>query len=148
VIAGLTLATTPAELLRAGMEAVSYRLARIYERLKPLAAPEHAIVANGGALLHSPAWLQLTADVFGHDLIALPPKEEASARGAAILALAAAGVLPSLAAAPDPATFPDAHRYRPDPGRHTLYRSALVRGARLERLLYPETGSWDTPPAT
>ena len=146
VIAGLTLATTPAELLRAGMEAVSYRLARIYERLKPLAAAEHVVVANGGALVHSPAWLQMTADVFGHDLIAMPPKEEASARGAAVLALDAAGVMPSLAAVPDPAAFPDAARYLSDPNRHATYRAALVRGARLERLLYPETGSWDTPP--
>ena len=48
VIAGLTLATTPAELVRAGMEAVAYRLARIYERLKPLAAQEHTIAFDHG----------------------------------------------------------------------------------------------------
>ena len=146
VIAGLTLATTPAELLRAGMEAISYRLARIYERLKPLAAPEHTIVANGGALLHSPAWLQMTADVFGHNLVALPAKDEASARGAALLALEASGALPDLATALDPATSPDTTVYAADPYRHATYRAALTRGARLERLLYPDTGSWDEPP--
>jgi gluconokinase len=147
VIAGLTLATTPADLLRAGMEAVSYRLARIYERLKPLAAPEHTIVANGGALLHSPAWLQMTADVFGHNLIALPAKDEASARGAALLALQSSGSVPDLAAALDPATSPDATVYAADPYRHATYRAALTRGARLERLLYSDAGSWDEPPA-
>jgi gluconokinase len=148
VIAGLTLATTPAELVRAGMEAVSYRLARIYERLKPLAASQHTIVANGGALLHSPAWLQIVADVFGHDVIAMPPKEESSARGAALLALEASGVLPSLAAAPDPADALDADLYQPDRARHEIYRAALIRGARLERLMYPEGGAWDERPET
>jgi gluconokinase len=147
VVAGLTLATTPAELLRAGMEAVVYRLARIYERLKPLAAPEHTVVANGAALLNSPAWLQLVADVFGHELIALSAKEEASARGAALLALEAIGVLPDLTRAPDPAAHPDATRYLPDPDRYATYRAALLRGARLERLLYPEGSAWDDPPA-
>jgi gluconokinase len=147
VIAGLTLATTPAELLRAGMEAIAYRLARIYERLKPMAAPRHSIVANGGALLNSPAWLQIVADVFGHEVIALSPKEEASARGAALLALEAVGALATLAQAPDPAEAPEADRYQPDPARHEIYREALKRGARLERLLYPESGAWDERPA-
>jgi gluconokinase len=146
IVAGLTLATTPAELLRAGMEAVAYRLARIYERLKPLVASPHTIVANGGALLNSSAWLQIVADVFGHEVIGLSPKEEASARGAALLALEASGVLPSLAAAPDPVDSPDADRYQPDSDRHEVYRAALIRGARLERLLFPETGAWDEPP--
>ncbi|MGH2617920.1 MAG: gluconokinase, partial [Thermomicrobiales bacterium] len=39
VIAGLTLATRPKHLIRAGMESVAYRLADVYDALQPLAAP-------------------------------------------------------------------------------------------------------------
>ena len=41
VIAGLTLSTRPEHLIRAGMEAVAYRLAAVYDALGPLAAAEH-----------------------------------------------------------------------------------------------------------
>ena len=62
--------TRPEQLIRAGMEAVAYRLAAVYDALRPLAAPEHEIVASGGAILVMPSWLQITADALGHSLIA------------------------------------------------------------------------------
>jgi gluconokinase len=141
VIAGLTLATRPEELVRAAMEAVAYRFARIYDRLAPLALADHEVVANGGAILRSPAWLQIVADTLGHDLRTLPPDAEASARGAALLALAGSGHLPDLAAVPDPITETI---YRPDPARHARYRAGRERQARLEALLFPDGGAWDT----
>jgi gluconokinase len=138
VVAGLTLATRPEHLLRAVMEAVAYRFARLYEALQPLAAPAHEIVANGGAILHSPTWLQIVADALGHEMIASPPDEEASARGAALVALVASGMLPGLTAAPDPAA-PErgATIHQPDPARHHRYREARTRQERLEASLYP-----------
>jgi len=138
VIAGMTLATTPAAIVRAGMEAVAYRMGRIYDRLLPLAAQGHTIVANGGAILGSPTLLQMVADTLGHELIALPPDEEASGRGAAILALHAAGHIPDLVSAPDPAAFADVRVFAPDPVQHRTYQAALARQARLETTLYPE----------
>lgn len=143
VIAGLTLATKQSALVRAGMEAVAYRLGRMYDRLHALVAPDHTVAANGGAILGSPVLLQIVADTLGHELIALPPEEEASARGAAILALHAAGELPSLAAAPDPARLADARVYTPDPARHERYRAAQDRQERLETILFPEGATWD-----
>ncbi|MDP9367063.1 MAG: gluconokinase [Chloroflexota bacterium] len=141
VVAGLTLATGPEALLRAGMEAVAYRFAAIYDRLCPLAEREHAIVANGGAILRSPLWLQIVADTLGHDLLTLDPEAEASARGAALLALEAVGALPDLAAAPDPAE--GGAVYRPDPDRHARYQKGRERQRKLEGLLYSPTGAWD-----
>ena len=76
VIAGLTLSTRPEQLIRAGMEAVAYRLADVYDALRPLASAEHEIVASGGAILVMPSWLQITADALGHTLIASTPGDE------------------------------------------------------------------------
>ncbi|MEA2527865.1 MAG: gluconokinase [Thermomicrobiales bacterium] len=140
VVAGLTLATGPKELLRAGMEAVAYRFALIYEALAPFAAAGHEIVAGGAAILNSPAWLQIIVDVLDHDVLAPPPDEEASARGAAIAALVAIGVLTDLSAAPDPVD--GAVVYRPDRDRHERYRAGLARHVRLEGLLFPDGGAW------
>jgi gluconokinase len=140
VVAGLTLATGAAGLLRAGMEAVAYRFALIYEALAPFAAPGHEIVAGGGAILNSPVWLQIVADVLDREILAPPPDEEASARGAALTALLAIGALSDLHGAPDPAS--GATVYAPDRTRHARYRAALARHVRLESLLFPDGGSW------
>ncbi len=144
VVAGLTLATESRDLVRATMEAVAYRFARIYDRLAPLASPGHEVVANGGAILRSPAWLQIVADTLGHELRTLPPDEEASARGAAVLALVGAGHLPDLRGQPDPVT---ATVYRPDPARHVRYREGLARQSDLEARLFPDGTAWDVPAA-
>jgi len=140
VIAGLTLATRPAELLRAGVEAVAYRLALVYEALAPFAAPGHQIVAGGAAILRSPTGLQIVADVLDHEVLAPPPDEEASARGAALAALVAIGALTDFDAAPDP--LAEADLYTPDPARHARYREGLARHVRLESLLFPDGGAW------
>ncbi len=89
-VTGLHLGTLPVEILRALMEAVAYRLALIHERLAPVAAPGHAVVASGGALLRSPVWTGIVADALGVPMT-LSSETEASSRGAAILALAALG---------------------------------------------------------
>lgn len=96
VIAGLTLATAPRDLIRAGMEAVAYRLASIYDSLAPLAEHEHAIVASGGAILSMPSWLQIIADTLGHAVTAIDPLDETTARGAALMAAVECGSIPSL----------------------------------------------------
>jgi gluconokinase len=134
IIAGLTLATRPEDVLRGAMEAVAYRFARIYDALRPLAAEPHQIVANGAAILNSPSWLQIVADALGHPIVALPPSDEASARGAALMAAVAVGLLPDLAAAPDPAA--GCPVYAPDLARAERYRAGRQRQERLETRLF------------
>jgi len=141
VVAGLTLATRPEHILRAALEAVAYRLAVIYRDLAPLATPDHTVVANGGAILQSPLWLQIVADALGHPLIALPPDDEASARGIAVMALFAAGVIAQLEAIPDPAA--EGLVYDVDPARHARYHAAMERQARLEARLFEREAAWD-----
>ena len=138
VMAGLTLATTPAEVLRAGMEAVAFRFARIYDELRPIASPTHQIIGNGGAIVSSLEWTQIIASALGHEILALPAGDEATARGAALMALRAVGILPDLAAAPDPAKMATA--VQPDRNDYDRYRTARDRQAALEELFYPGQG--------
>jgi gluconokinase len=137
VIAGLTLASKPEQLIRAAMEAIAYRLAAVYDALCPLAAPEHQIVVSGGAILGMPAWLQITADTLGHALTALASDDETTARGAALMAAVGAGVVQSLAAVPDVAI--GTSTYEPDQERHQRYQTGRARQQRLENALV-ETG--------
>jgi gluconokinase len=122
-VAGLGLGTGAVEITRALLESVAFRLAEIYDRLRPLAAAEHVVVASGGALAHSPVWAQILTDALGVP-VALGRDAEASARGAALLALEALGV-------PVPAAPAPVRVLEPSPDRHARYRAARERQQRL-----------------
>jgi len=132
-VVGLTLATQPIDLLRAGLEAVALRFALLADLLGREVPAPHQIVATGGALLRSPAWTQIVADALGQRLVA-SGEAEASSRGAALLALVALGALPNLEAAPASLGA----TYEPDPAHHAVYRAALARQQDLyARLIAP-----------
>ena len=57
------------------------------------------MIASGGALLRSPGWTQMMADVLGRPVLA-STEPEASSRGAALYALERLGALPGLDALP------------------------------------------------
>ena len=122
-IAGLSLDTGAVEVTRALLEAVAFRLADIYDRLRPLAGADHVVVGSGGALGHSAVWAQIITDALGVP-IALGTDAEASARGAALLALEALGQ-------PAPPAPSPARVLLPDPARHARYRTARRRQSRL-----------------
>ena len=122
-LAGLSLDTGGVEIARALLESVAFRLAEVYDRLRPLAAADHVVVGSGGALAHSPAWTQIVADALGVP-IALGGDAEASTRGAALLALEALGVAVPEAPAPLRAVQPGLER-------HARYRAARERQRRL-----------------
>jgi gluconokinase len=122
-IAGLSLATGRLDIAGALLEAVALRLALVHERLAPLAAADHALIASGGALLRSRAWTRMLADAFGRPLT-LSHEAEASSRGAALRVLEALGV-------PAPPAAPLGPTVLPDPGRHAAFRAARDRQQRL-----------------
>jgi gluconokinase len=135
-ILGLTMHTRPLEILRASMEAIAYRFALIARALDSF-APAASIIASGGALIASPTWSQMVADVLGRP-VHLSNVAEASSRGAVLLALEAAGKLKSIADAPAPFV----QIYEPDMARHTLYMSGLERQQEFyARLVADEEGS-------
>jgi gluconokinase len=131
-VVGLSLATRPIDLVRAGLETVAYRFALIHERLRGACPGLREVVGTGGALLASPAWLGIVADVLG---VSLTPSAEAegSSRGAALLASEALGLIPGLAAAPA-RTLPPISG---DAARHARYRAGLARHLELYDALVP-----------
>jgi gluconokinase len=127
VIAGLTLDVTPLDVVQSALEAVALRLALVYELLAPHAAPDHIVVASGGAITHSRAWTQILADALGR-AIHCSPEREATSRGAALLAFEALGALPDATAT----RLPLGEILRPDAARHARYRVALEQHKRLD----------------
>jgi gluconokinase len=89
VLAGLSLATTAVELVAATLEAICFRLAAGYEALAATLPAEPEVVASGGAIVASPWWQQTLANVLGRR-VRVVDEPEASARGAALLALGVA----------------------------------------------------------
>lgn len=124
---GLTFSTTPLELARAALEAVALRLCDLNARLS--AHPDRTYIGSGGTLRASPLWAQIVADALGAELWECT-EPEASARGAALLALESIGELDPLETAPALGRC-----YTPDPQRHALYRQALERQQKLYRAL-------------
>ncbi|MEO7911301.1 MAG: gluconokinase [Roseiflexaceae bacterium] len=143
-ISGLGLNTTPIEILQAGLEAVGYRFALIFESLENSnTQPKHdgsntgrkptssayQIIASGGSLLNSPTWMQIIASTLGHAILA-SDESEATSRGAALLALESLGAIPSVEALPAPTSA----IYEPESAAHEIYRAAIER----QRVLYKQ----------
>jgi gluconokinase len=131
-ILGLTLHTETLEILRAAMEGIAYRFALIARDLDPV-APAASIIASGTALRSSPAWTQIIADVLGRSLL-VSETQEASARGAALLALEAAGKIQSITDLPVGVR----RTCEPNMSRHLIYQKALERQQQIyERVIGP-----------
>ena len=140
-ISGIQAHLSPADLLRAGMEALAYRLDALYEQIchalqRGRTAPR--IIGSGGALLGSMTLKHILADTLG---VAVYPSRdhEASARGAALLALEAMGILPDVAQVPPSLEQP----VKPDAEKHAVYRKAAERQQKLyQELLEGKAGSF------
>lgn len=125
-VVGLREATTPLDILRAGMEAVAMRFAAIVAAIG--GAPQ--VVGSGGGVWHSSAWTQIVADALGRD-VHRSAEREASSRGAALLCLEALGVLPDAGALPPPT----AGVTSAEPGRSEVYARLWALQQRLYDLL-------------
>jgi gluconokinase len=128
-VIGIRLHHTSLHLLRAFMEAVALRMALIHRLVKQAIPAVSRVIATGGALVRSRVWTQMFADVLGQPIrLCLEP--EASARGAAIMALRALGSWRTLADYPPQfsATF------EPDEKQHKRFSVTLERQQRLYKL--------------
>jgi gluconokinase len=124
-IAGLSMSSTPVEILRAAMEAVALRFALIAEIIEAAFPGEKQVVATGGGLLHSPTWTGIMADALGRP-VTTSGVQEASSRGAALLALERLGELEI-----EESEAPLGETFEPDPERQAIYSEALKRQRRL-----------------
>ncbi|MEX1158316.1 MAG: FGGY-family carbohydrate kinase, partial [Thermomicrobiales bacterium] len=100
-VTGLKLHTTPIDIVQASLEAVTYRFAAMYDALRTGA---ETIVASGGGLRGSPAWLQMMADAIGQPLVA-SRTAESSLRGVALVAMRDIGIISELPSANDGTRF-------------------------------------------
>jgi len=131
-IFGLRQQTTPAEIVRATLEAIAYRFALIARDLD-LVAPNATIVASGNALRSSPVWLRIIADVLGRPLT-FGGTAESSTRGAALLALEAVGKIATI----DEDSVVVEQVFEPDMSRHARYQKGLARQEELyEKIFVP-----------
>lgn len=134
-IHGLSLSSSPLDIVQASLEAIAYRFAAIYAKITEQipATSQRQIVVGGGALLASPAWIQIFADVLGEPLVTLLEKENTS-RGIALLALERLGIIPSAShLRPEMGTV-----YQPRSEYHDVHQRAIERqqeiyGRLLER---------------
>jgi gluconokinase len=121
---GLSLGNDPIDMVQAALEGMAYRFVLIHERLaKHLSdSGSHRIIASGGALLSSPAWIQIMADALGETIETLVD-EEITSRGLALLALEYLDIIES------PSDLPPRTgvRVTPDGTRHRLHAQAVER---------------------
>ena len=109
------------------MEAVALRFGEVDRVLLQAMPNAREVVATGGALLHSPTWMQILADVLDRPVLA-SAESEASSRGASLLALETLGLLDL----PMEELQPDVtRRFEPLPEHTRRYRAAAERQRHL-----------------
>src|SRR3954470_4621801 len=119
LLVGETLATRPADIYRALIEATAFGTRKIVETFTAAGVPVREFIAAGG-LLKNQLLMQIYADVLNMPLSAIG-SDQGPALGSAIHAAAAAGAYPSVRAAASAMgrVVPDA--YRPDPAAAAIY---------------------------
>jgi L-ribulokinase len=119
-ILGLTIATTPAEIYRALLEAIAFGSRRIMDNFEEHGLPLERIVACGGIAEKSPLTMQLLADTSGRT-VSVPASSEIPARGAALFGAIAGGAFPDIGAAVAATRPPTARTYVPRPADTEVY---------------------------
>jgi gluconokinase len=139
VIEGATLDTEPIKVLRGCLEGASLRFKAVGDAVRNAMKnaglnPDVEIVFSGGALDASPAWAQIMCDCLDASLTESREKE-GSARGAALMALEASGIIKDVRDLP-------AERGRtlwPNAAHAALYEKALEQQNALYEHLYAST---------
>jgi gluconokinase len=127
---GVRASTSPLDILQASLEGVALRFALVAASLRRVFPQANEIRGSGGALGQSPLWAQMICDAIGQP-IHVTAETEASSRGAALTALAAAGYPMDDAHTP----VETGREFTPDPRRHQRYQEALAAQQDLYRRL-------------
>lgn len=133
---GLGLRHGQAHMIRAVMEGVVFALRQGLELMQSLGAPLERLAASGGATRH-PLWLQLQADIFNRPVYTAEA-EEATARGAALLAGIGAGVYADAADAIRAGVREPRLAAQPDPARAERYAAAFQEYTRWAEMVAAE----------
>ena len=130
VLEGASLNTGSNDIMRAILEGAALRFSAVARELLRL-APEAQIVFSGGALEKIPVWQTIVCDAIGANLTQ-SLESEASARGAALLALEALGILSDAKDAP----FESGANLSPSARNHAIYEEMLETQNALYAKIY------------
>jgi L-ribulokinase len=135
LLVGQTLATRPAEVYRALVEATAFGARMILERFEEHRVPVTEVVNCGGIAEKSPLTLQIYADVTGRPM-RLSRSGQTCALGAAIAGAVAGGAHPDVPAAQQAMTGLKEARFAPRPAAQAVYERLF----RLYRRLHDAFG--------
>ncbi len=132
VFFGITLSHEQAHFTRAVVEGITFALYHVATELEKSGMSINSINVSGG-FVNSKIWLQLLADIFNKK-VCLINQEDASAIGAAYLAMKSLGIIQN---------FGDLKRdhqkeYHPNANQHNLYQQSFARYKRLYNILQHE----------
>ncbi len=130
-IVGLRLSTQPIDVVQAALEAIALRFGELDRILLEVMPSGREVVATGGALLRSPTWMQIVADVLGRPVLG-SAEPEASSRGASLLAMETLGLLDGGIESLRPEVRSS---YEPVPEHVERYQAAAERQRHLYDLL-------------
>lgn len=120
LLLGQTLATRPADIYRALIEATAFGARMILERLAEYGVTVDRIVNCGGIAEKSPLVMQIYADATGRSM-QVSRSSQTCALGAAIAASVAAGIHPDIPTAQAAMTGIRPGAYQPDPEARAVY---------------------------
>ncbi|HEV2492111.1 MAG TPA: gluconokinase [Terriglobia bacterium] len=135
-ICGLGVHTSSIEILRAALESVALRFREIYDLMTASSGEPREVIASGGALLHSPAWIQMMPDGLGRRVVTCL-EHETSARGAALLALERLGIISNVRDVP----VRLGRAFDPVPDHQRIYEMQLQRQRALYAKLFGGEGA-------
>ncbi|MCX5690112.1 MAG: ribulokinase [Planctomycetota bacterium] len=135
LVVGQTLATTPAELYRAYIEATAFGALTIIDRIESAGVQIREIVACGGIAQKNPLVMQIYANITGRP-IKVSASMQTCALGAAIFGAVVGGAHPSVASAQAAMCAAPETVYRPEEAAVATYR----RLYRLYALLHDAFG--------
>jgi gluconokinase len=132
-ITGLSIHSSPIEILRASLESVALRFRNVYDIMLGQIGEPTELIGSGHALLRSPALTRMMADALGRPvLICLEP--EATSRGAALLAMERIGAIGHVRDRP-PEMGP---LFQPEESHRAIYEEQCRRQRRLYTKLFEE----------
>jgi L-ribulokinase len=120
LLLGQTLATTPAEIYRALIEATAFGARAIIERFKEYGVPINRVVCAGGIAEKNPLLMQIYADVTGCTML-VAGSSQACALGSAVSAAVLAGAHPDFPTAQTAMTSLKKVSYKPRPTAQKTY---------------------------
>jgi gluconokinase len=133
VLTGMSLATTPTDVLQAALEGVSLRFKQIYLLfLEAYPAPAQ-VIASGGGLTASKVWRQMMADALGRPIVECL-ELEASSRGAALITAEQLGFIKDM----DDIPVELGPTIEPVTGNAERYVQMLARDLKLFKQLFSE----------